>query len=80
MEGYVYKWVNFMKGWKPRYIILDEKTNTLLYSKHKTDKNIKMVSLKTARIIDEKKKKYFVIEKDNSKFFLRTNTEEEKKS
>jgi hypothetical protein len=76
MEGYVFKWINFIKGWKPRYLQLDK--NNLYMSKKKDDQN-EQIELKTAKIISEKKKKQFCIEiKPNKLIYLKTNTENEK--
>jgi hypothetical protein len=77
MEGYVFKWLNFLKGWKPRYLVVE--SHTIYISNKKDDNNNKeKIELTSAKIIDEKKKKNFLIETPHNKFYFKTNTENEK--
>ena len=94
-EGYLYKWTNFIKGWRVRYFMLD-KDNKFYYIKkkeHEEDKDnkeTKLIKLNHCKLIDEKKKKQFILEisktdkmhrttKVETKVtYLKTNTEEEK--
>lgn len=79
MEGYVLKWVNFIQGWKLRYLILQD--NQLICRTTKEGENKKIINMMTVRVIDEKKKKHFLIEKEDKKmYYFKTNTEEEKKA
>ena len=81
MEGYLFKWTNFMKGWRVRYFILLD--NTLYYRKTK-DQNSKRIEIKlfNCNIIDEKRKRQFLLEfTDNdciNKLYLKTQTDDEK--
>jgi len=77
MEGYVYKWTNFIRGYKIKYLTLDG--NKLFYSKNKNEKTKKKaIDLNNAIIIDEKKKN-FTIDSKKKKMYFKTNTENEKK-
>jgi hypothetical protein len=77
MEGYVYKWTNFIRGYKITYLTLDG--NKLYYSKNKNEKTKKkIIDLNNAIIIDEKKKN-FTIDTKKKKMYFKTNTENEKK-
>jgi hypothetical protein len=79
MEGYVFKWVNFIKGWKPRYMVLDQEC--LYYSKNKNEQpKKKKMNLGDLKITDEKKKKHFLIEFQEKKIYIKTNTDDEKKA
>jgi hypothetical protein len=76
MEGYVFKWINFIKGWKPRFLIIEK--NNLYISKRKEDEK-EGIDLKSARVVDEKKKKHFYIETGiNKVIYFKTNTDNEK--
>jgi hypothetical protein len=78
MEGYMFKWLNFIKGWKARFVILD--ANFLKISKKKGDEKQEIIDLKEAKIVDEKKKKYFLIETSKKKLYFKTENEEYKQS
>lgn len=79
MEGYVFKWVNFIKGWKPRYMVLEQES--LSYSKNKNEvPKKKKMNLRDIKITDEKKKKHFLIEFQEKKIYFKTNTDDEKKA
>ena len=78
MEGYLFKWLSFIKGWKPRFLVLEGKT--LKISKKKDDEKHSIIDLNEAKIIDEKKKKYFLIETTKKKLYLKTENEEQKLS
>jgi hypothetical protein len=78
MEGYLFKWLNFIKGWKARFIILED--NLLIISKKKGEEKKEVVDLNDAKIIDEKKKKYFFIETSKKKLYFKTENEDQKQS
>jgi hypothetical protein len=78
MEGYLFKWLNFIKGWKARFIILED--NLLIISKKKGEEKKEIVDLNDAKIIDEKKKKYIFIETSKKKLYFKTDNEEQKQS
>lgn len=70
MEGYVFKWVNFIKGWKPRYMVLEQES--LSYSKNKNEvPKKKKMNLRDIKITDEKKKKHFLIEFQEKKIYFK---------
>ena len=53
MEGYILTWTNFIKGWRLRYLILDEKENMLILNYKKTE--------------NKKKSKYIEIKNNSNK-------------
>ena len=59
MEGYIFKWLNFIKGWKARFVVID--ANLLIISKKKGDEKREVVDLHEAKIVDEKKKNILLI-------------------
>ncbi len=81
MEGYLFKWTNFIKGWRVRYFILVE--STIYYSKTKDQKSKRIeIKLSQSKIIDEKRRRQFLLEfTDNdciNKLYLKTQTDDEK--
>lgn len=51
MEGYLYKWTNYISGWKLRYFVL--KNNVLFYFITKGDKPRGKLSLKDSQILED---------------------------
>ena len=76
MEGYLFKWTNFIKGWTIRYFLLNK--HILYYSKQKGDDEKNAIHLKIAKVIPEKNKKSFVIDTGTNKIYLKANSEEER--
>ena len=76
MEGYLYKWTNFIKGWTIRYFFISK--NILYYSKQKGDSEKSAIHLKIAKVIPEKNKKSLIIETGTNKIYLKAITEEER--
>ncbi len=79
MEGYLYKWINMISGWKPRYVsILDGRIEV---SQTKNEVNKKVYNLVHINIIDYKKCEFQLIDKDNqTELFFKTFSEIEKAS
>lgn len=77
MEGYVFKWINFIRGYKPRYLIL--KDHQLYCHKKKNDTKSEVFDLRICRIIEDKKKNFMIETPNNDKLHFKTNTENEKK-
>lgn len=76
MEGYVLRWTNFIKGWRPRYIALE---NCYFYiSKHKTDKKKKIIDAAVVKLIEDRKKKQFTLVVGEKVIYFKTNTDDEK--
>jgi len=81
MEGYLFKWTNFIKGWRVRYFIL---VDTSLYYRKTKDQNNKRIEIKLSQcnIIDEKKRSQFLLEfTDNdciNKLYLKAQSDDEK--
>lgn len=76
MEGYLFKWTNFIKGWTIRYFVLSK--HILYYYKQKGDSEKNAIHLKIAKVIPEKNKKSFVIDTGTNKIYLKANSEEER--
>jgi hypothetical protein len=76
MEGYLFKWTNFIKGWTIRYFVLSK--HILYYYKQKDDTEKNAIHLKIAKVIPEKNKKSFVIETGTNKIYLKANSESER--
>ena len=77
MEGYLFKWTNFIKGYQIRYFIIIK--HILYYSKQKGDSENKAIPLKISKVIPEKEKsKCFIIESGSSKFHLKANSTEDR--
>jgi len=77
MEGYVYKWTNFIRGYKTRYLVL--MGHQLFCYKKKNDTKSKIYDLKVCKIADDKKKTFIIETNTNDKLYFKTNTENEKK-
>ena len=76
MEGYVFEWINFIKGWKARYLIIEK--NFLFISQLKNDSKKKNIELtEDCKIIDDKKNK-FSIDFGKKKIYFKSKTDEEK--
>lgn len=76
MEGYLFKWTNFIKGWTIRYFLLTK--HILYYMKEKGDTEKNAIHLKIAKVLPEKNKRSFVIDTGTNKIYLKANTEEER--
>lgn len=76
MEGYLQKWINFIKGWTPRYFIL--KKQILYYSKHKGDTEKHTIHLNIARVNPDKNKRTLIIDTGTNKIYLRASSEEDR--
>lgn len=76
MEGYLFKWTNFIKGWTIRYFLLTK--HILYYMKEKGDNDKNAIHLKIAKVVPEKNKRSFVIDTGTNKIHLKANTEEER--
>jgi len=75
MEGNLHKWTNYIKGWKLRYFMVEN--HVLYYSYSKSDSNKKAIKLNSAILIPGKNNKSFIIQIENKKVYLCSNTEEE---
>lgn len=76
MEGNLFKWINFIKGWKQRYFSIEN--HILYYSDEKNDPNKKAIQLKLAKLIsDDNNKKCFSISIGKKTIYLKTDTLEE---
>lgn len=75
MEGYLYKWTNYIKGWRLRFFSVEN--YILYYSKEENNPNKKAIQLKQAILDSDKTKKSFTIEIGNKKIYLKTNSQEE---
>jgi len=84
MEGYIFSWINFIKGWRPRYIKLEEKEKMLIISHKKTEtksssKKPKLIEIKeTSIIIDDKKTKFSFKNIGQNLIYFKAKTNEEK--
>ena len=77
MEGYIFSWTNFIKGWRPRYIILEK--DSLFISHKKGDDKKKTIEIKpNTTIIDDKKTKFSLRNPDEKIIYLKAKTQEEK--
>ena len=76
MEGFLFKWTNFIKGWTICYFVLDK--HILYYSKQKGDPNKNAIHLKIAKVSPEKNNKSFIIDTGTNKVHLKANSEEER--
>jgi len=76
MEGYVFEWINFIKGWRPRYLICE---NQFLFVSHqKSDNKKKQIELSIiSKVIDDKKKK-FSVDLGNNRIYFKAKTSQEK--
>jgi hypothetical protein len=74
MEGNLYKWTNYIKGWKLRYFIVEN--HVLYYSYSKNDLNKKAIKLNSAILLPGKNNKSFIIQIENKKVYLCSNTDE----
>lgn len=76
MEGYVFEWINFIKGWRPRYLISEK--NYLYISHQKNDlKKKQIVMAETTKIIDDKKKK-FSVDLGKNRIYFKAQSADEK--
>ena len=80
LELNAYKWGSIISGWKKRILKLDEYSIHIIKSKTdvKRHNNITTLSLKTVKIIDEDKKKQFLIKYDKKKISIKVNNEDDK--
>jgi hypothetical protein len=81
MEGYILKWINFIKGWTPRYMIFEEKENRISINnkKNETKKKWKFIEIKyTTSILEDKKNKFSIKNEGNKIIYFKTKTKEEK--
>jgi hypothetical protein len=81
MEGYILTWTNFIKGWRLRYLILDEKENMLIlnYKKTENKKKSKYIEIKNnSNIIDDKKTKFSFRNSGENLIYFKAKTKEEK--
>ena len=80
LELNAYKWGSIISGWKKRILMLDEYSIHIIKSKTdvKRHNNITTLSLKTVKIIDEDKKKQFLIKNDKKKISIKVNNEDDK--
>ncbi len=76
MEGYVFEWINFIKGWRPRYLISE---NQYLFISHqKSDIKRKQFELSdSSKLIDDKNKK-FSVDFGKTKIYFKAKSIEEK--
>ena len=77
-EGYCKKYKNFMRGYKTRFVVLDD--TTISYSKNKGSKARSTFSLVDIEITEKPKKKTVLVIKTNYKdtFYFKYKTVEEK--
>lgn len=75
MEGNLYKWTNYIKGWKLRYFTVEN--HILYYSYSKNDSNKKAIKLISAKLLHGKNNKSFIIQIQDKNLYLCSNTEEE---
>jgi hypothetical protein len=83
MEGYVLKWINFIKGWTPRYMIFEENESRISINnkKNETKKKWKFIEIKvTTNILDEKKNKFSIKNEGEKLVNFKTNSKEEKEN
>ena len=80
LEINVYKWASIISGWKKRILILDEFSIHIIKSKtdSKRQNNVMTLNLKSCKIIDDDKKKQFIIKTDKRKISMKVNNEEDK--
>lgn len=76
MEGYIYKWLNIISGFKPRYAVI--KDGKLELSSSKDDTHKKYYDLSLSKIIEDKKHNHFSIELDGKKISFKTYSEYER--
>lgn len=76
MEGYLLKWINFIKGWSKKYFILSK--HILYYSNQKGDSEKSAINLNIAKLIPEKNKTSFIIETGSNKIYLKASSEKER--
>ena len=77
MEGYIFTWTNFIKGWRLRYAILED--NMLFISHKKTDTKNKSIEIKpNCRLIDDKKWKFSLGNIGQKLIYFKAKTMEEK--
>lgn len=76
MEGYIYKWLNIISGFKPRYAVI--KDGKLELSASKDDPNKKFYDLSSSKIIEDKKQNHFSIELNGKKISFKTYSEYER--
>ncbi len=76
MEGYVFEWINFIKGWRPRYLKCEN--NYISLSHQKGDIKKKQIELsEDSKIFDDKNKK-FSVDIGKLKIYFKAKTPEEK--
>ena len=73
MEGYLYKWTNYISGWKLRYFV--KKNNSLLYFISKGDKPKGKINLSESKISEDPNNDLrFEIEMGTSIIYLKAKT------
>ena len=80
MEISVMKWASFISGWKKRIILVERETIQIIKSKTdlKRKNNIKSISILNSKVIDENKKRQFIIEFEKKKLNFKADMEEDK--
>ena len=80
LEINAYKWASIISGWKKRTLILDEYSIHIIKSKSDSNRhnNVTTLSLKSCNILDDDKKKQFIIKTDKRKISMKVNNEEDK--
>lgn len=77
MEGYLYKWINMINGWKPRYIQISIGTIEFSNSKN-SNANKKIINITQIEILEVNMKKFeiIIIDKEkNNQISLRASSE-----
>lgn len=77
MEGYIYKWLNIISGFKPRYAIIQEGKLHLSGSKEESSK-CKTYELGQSKVCEDKKPNHFSIEIGGKKLSFKTYSEYER--
>ena len=80
LEINAYKWASIISGWKKRILILDEYSIHIIKSKTDSTRhnNVVTLNLNSCQILDDDKKKQFIIKSDKRKISMKVNNEEDK--
>ena len=80
LEINAYKWASIISGWKKRILILDEYSIHIIKSKTDSTRhnNVVTLNLNSCQILDDDKKKQFIIKSDKMKISMKVNNEEDK--